>query len=150
MNRAWKDLEKEVAEYFGGKRNIRVGYHDKKSDVDHPVYSIECKYGKQVPSYLRVTRPTQISEGLAVPSQDAFYDLQKEKLAITGRFIQSSYKGDMAFLFNALKQAAGYSPLKIPVVCVKYPRQRGFTICFPASPKSFLGLVWTSSESSSQ
>lgn len=47
--KAWKMAEKEIAEYFGGIRRSRVSYSEVAGDVIHPTYSIEVKYGKQIP-----------------------------------------------------------------------------------------------------
>lgn len=50
MSKAWKDFEREVAEYFCGVRRVRISYSERGSDIIHPYYSIECKYGKQIPA----------------------------------------------------------------------------------------------------
>lgn len=49
MSRAWKDFESEVAKACNGLRRIRVSYSEVGSDIIHHKYSIECKYGKQIP-----------------------------------------------------------------------------------------------------
>lgn len=88
MSRAWKDFEREVAEYFGGVRRIRIDYGESIGDIIHPTLSIECKYGLQCP--------------------------KKQK--------------GSKFLDNAFEQARRYDPTKVPMVCMKRPRQVGFTI----------------------
>ena len=52
--KAWKALEKAVAEELGGIRNVRVSYGESACDVIHPTLALECKYGLQIPKYLRV------------------------------------------------------------------------------------------------
>lgn len=48
----WKGIELEVAKALDGKRVSRGdNFAQEKGDVDHPVFSIEVKYGKQVPKF---------------------------------------------------------------------------------------------------
>ena len=89
MGQAWKDAEREVAKFFGGMRRSRVSYSESVGDIIHPTYSIEVKYGSQIPNK-----------------------------ALIGRSCK--------FLNKAFIQAIQYEPTKIPVVCLKKPRQRGF------------------------
>jgi len=49
MSRAWKQAELEVARYFCGMRRVRISYAERGSDIIHSLYSIEVKYGKQIP-----------------------------------------------------------------------------------------------------
>ena len=46
----WKAFEKQVADVVRGTRRTRVNYAESVGDVIHPKYSIECKYGKQIPN----------------------------------------------------------------------------------------------------
>ena len=49
---SWKNLEREVAKKMGGKRHCRMGdFSESAPDVHHPLFSIECKYGHQVPKF---------------------------------------------------------------------------------------------------
>ena len=45
----WKAFESQVADVMRGTRRIRVSYAESVGDVMHPTYSIECKYGNQIP-----------------------------------------------------------------------------------------------------
>lgn len=47
--KTWGRFEKEVAKALGGIRRIRISYSEVAGDVIHSFYSIECKYGKQIP-----------------------------------------------------------------------------------------------------
>lgn len=47
----WKNVERRIADLFGGKR-VTSKYTDVE-DVDHPWLSIEVKYRKQLPALLR-------------------------------------------------------------------------------------------------
>lgn len=50
---AWKRLEKSAAGSLGGRRNVRGGdFSQSIADVEHPLFSIECKYRKQLPKLL--------------------------------------------------------------------------------------------------
>ena len=126
MGKAWKALERQVAEVLGCKRNIRVGYHDRACDIESEHYVVECKYGKQVPKYLMVDVPTLLCVG-----KDKYYVLPNEFLnlkdgVIRGWAIHTVQDRDEAlFIQHGLAQARGYSD-KEPVLCVKRPRQRGF------------------------
>ena len=46
---AWKALERKVAKMLGGQRIAASGTGAIKGDVQHPIYHIECKWGKQIP-----------------------------------------------------------------------------------------------------
>jgi len=46
---AWKALERKVAAVLGGQRIAASGNGAIKGDVQHPIYHIECKWGKQIP-----------------------------------------------------------------------------------------------------
>jgi hypothetical protein len=49
IGRAWKMFELEVAKAYGGMRRVRINYGERGSDIIHDKYSIECKYGWQIP-----------------------------------------------------------------------------------------------------
>ena len=124
--KAWKNLEREVAKHFGGIRRIRISYSEKAGDIIHPKYSIECKYGKCIPKYLRYAQPTRLIVGrksyIVVPST-----LENYVMSI---FIPEVVKKSVVFLANAIAQAKRYNPTLMPLVCVKYKNQRGFNICY--------------------
>ena len=45
QSQAWKNLERAVAELFGGKRITRAGdYSQKDIDVEHPLLAFDAKY----------------------------------------------------------------------------------------------------------
>ena len=46
----WKNVEREVAKLFGGKRTGNNG--DSRRDVEHPIFSIEVKHRKTFPDWL--------------------------------------------------------------------------------------------------
>jgi len=48
-NKSWKSIERKVATALGGQRIAASGNGTIKGDVQHPVYFIECKWGKQIP-----------------------------------------------------------------------------------------------------
>ena len=51
---AWKDLERKTARVLGGHRNSRGGdFGQSMADVEHPLLSVECKYRKTLPKFLR-------------------------------------------------------------------------------------------------
>jgi hypothetical protein len=72
MSTAWKSAERHAAKALGGQRNSRGGDFGKSApDVEHPLFSVECKYRKQLPKLLR--------EGLAQASR---YDPTKPPLLV--------------------------------------------------------------------
>ena len=136
--KAWKAFEKEVARYFGGIRRVRVGWGESIGDVIHPKYSIEAKWGCQVPKYLQVKEPVRLvvftprpwKHYVIYPSDfkgrlDAWSWAEKGKRRKLRRV---GIKG-AAFLVNGFKQARRYDPTKQPLVCVKARGMRGFVIC---------------------
>jgi hypothetical protein len=71
-NAAWKRAERQAARALGGKRNSRGGdFSQSMPDVEHPLFSIECKYRKTLPRLLRL--------GL---EQAARYDASKPPLLV--------------------------------------------------------------------
>lgn len=128
MGRAWKSAEKEVAEFFGVQRRIRVRYDESIGDTTaHDVYSIEVKYGKQVPKYLCLKWPTIVSANgrhFAVIRSDLWFG--GDQLADTLLFEVKNIKGDVKFLTDALDQARSYNPAKVPLACFKPRSCRGF------------------------
>jgi len=72
MSKAWKNLERTAAKALGGTRNTRGGDFGKSApDVEHSLFSIECKYRKSLPILLR--------QGL---EQARAYDLKKPPLLV--------------------------------------------------------------------
>ena len=55
MRTAWKNLERTTARVLGGKRNCRGDdFGQSLPDVEHPTFSVECKYRKSLPRLLRL------------------------------------------------------------------------------------------------
>ena len=132
MSKAWKELEKQVADFFGGLRVVRIAYDEVAGDVIHPIYSIECKYGGQVPKHLSPRVPTEITVGFGrsrrrfriVPSQFCEMDgklLYYRTLGWVKKTLKTSH-----FLRDAIKQAKRYNPTLTPLVCVKPKGRHGF------------------------
>lgn len=117
----WKSAEKEVAKCLGGMRRVRISYSETIGDIIHDKYSIEVKYGKQVPKYLRVKDYTVlIHDGMR-------YDLTPIGVPCSGDVTYHRPKS-ITFLHRAFAQAVRYNPTKQPVVCVKAPRMHGFVM----------------------
>ena len=116
----WKLAEKEVAKYFGGTRRVRVGYNESIGDIIHPKYSIEVKYGKQIPAYLRVNNPTLLTV------DGAEYWLEPTKCKGVG--IDWVSTKSAKFLERAFEQAERYNPTLEPLVCVKAKGMCGFVV----------------------
>lgn len=131
MSVAWKSAEKEVAEYFGGVRRVRVSYSESVGDVIHPEYSIEVKYGKQVPKYMVPQWPVVLTvDGVKYVTMPSGMFLQhtirKTLEPMWCALITREVSGE--FLTQAFEQAERYYPDKRPIVCCKRPRQRGFNV----------------------
>lgn len=119
---AWKRTEKAVAEALGGVRRVRVSYSESVGDIVHPHYSIEVKYGKQVPKYCIVKKPTMLK------CEDRNYKLMPSKF-MNDTFHVYDYEecARDKFLADCFWQARQYSD-KTPLVCMKPPRYHGFII----------------------
>ena len=128
----WKYFEKEVGTFFGGKRHIRINRAESTGDLDGVLsYSVECKYGKQVPGYLAVACPTELTVG------DICYRLVPSKYAkvVDGTLTydvlgwRTLARPNAKFLEDALEQAASYqTEQQLPLVCVKIPHEHGFNL----------------------
>ncbi len=129
MGKAWKEAEKEVAKFFNGYRRIRVSYSESVGDIIHPRLSIEVKYGKCIPKYLRVKYPTAMMVKkdhkmyYLVPSD--YLELQKDRL-FSAEPSLTTMRDECKFLDGAMRQAGEYNPTLVPVVCVKAKGMSGF------------------------
>lgn len=131
---AWKTFEKEVATFFGGLRRIRIMYHESIGDVLHPYFQIECKYGGQVPKYLSVDMPYELTvqrgnfycRYRVVPSM--FIAVKKKIIYSRRRFDwnPADTRKKATFLERTMEQAKKYDSSKRPLVCVKPKYRRGF------------------------
>ena len=136
-------FEKEVAEYFGGSRHVRINRAEVHGDIDGVSgLSIECKYGKQVPSYALVGAPLEYVVNCStrihlIPS--GCVDGHETLALATGKAGTHSYwlwwerkiKNEAHFIANGLAQAESYGEGK-PILCVKKPRMKGFVIIWEA------------------
>lgn len=53
-SKAWKNHERTTAEVLGGKRVSRgADFGESAPDIEHPIFSIECKYRKKLSSFLK-------------------------------------------------------------------------------------------------
>ena len=130
MSKAWKAFEKQTAEFFGGLRRIRIMYNESVGDVIHPYYSIECKYGGQVPNYLAPYVPTELEVGgkyfQVVPSN--YITIIRKKLHVRSLGYVKKSRKSSKFLDDTMDQARRYNPTLGPIVCVKPKYWRGFII----------------------
>jgi len=133
MSTSWKEAEREVADFFGGTRRVRISYSEEIGDIIHPRLSIEVKYGKCIPKYLRVKDPTVLSTGddklyYLIPSMelDRLGIIEPSCNKLAGLAYRIMQKKKCVFLDKAMKQATRYNPTLIPLVCVKAKGMKGF------------------------
>ena len=79
----WKSAEKEVAEFFGGMRRVRMSYSEVAGDIIHPHYSIEVKYGKCIPAKALQGHKCKFLD--KAWAQAVSYDAKKEPLVCLKR-----------------------------------------------------------------
>jgi len=139
--KAWKLAEKEVAEFFGGMRRVRMSYSERAGDIIHPTLSIEVKYGKCIPKYLRVTEPTLLNYDEDLPR---FYLCPSYLLHKDTVFKHVVKRGKFKFMLDAYRQAKNYSD-KTAVVCVKGKGMRGFIVIWQ-SPDYLLHHILNSTQ----
>jgi len=54
MSAAWKNAERQAAKALGGIRNKRgADFSQSAPDIEHALFSVECKYRKKLPQLLR-------------------------------------------------------------------------------------------------
>ena len=98
--KAWKNLEKTVAEILGGVRHVRVSYSEKAQDVDHEYYTVECKYRKSLPPYL-------------------------EECIKYSKFVPVRlYRKIPKLILDGLEQAKSYNPSKTPILALREHNKR--------------------------
>ena len=125
----WKAAERQVAKEMGGTRRVRVLYNEKIGDIIHHKYSIEVKYGKQIPKYAIVKVPT-----LVVNSKDeVLYTLIPlwywKQDSWQGYFWTNCiFREKAVFLERVIKQARRYDRTKTPIGALKPPRFQGFIL----------------------
>jgi hypothetical protein len=117
----WKLAEKQVADLFGGVRRVRINYGESIEDVSHPYLAIEVKYGKQVPKWTHVKRPTCNGEFVLIPSGMFSW-------SILSFAFDDVVQRREDFLWKGIAQAHAYSPGKVPMLCLKPPNFRGFVV----------------------
>ena len=124
----WKLAEKEVARYFGGVRRSRVSYGERIGDIIHPDYSIEVKWGKQIPMYCRT------KEAVILESDEGKYYLlewskqDKKRYNLAG--VRCISLKSTKFLDDCFAQAMRYNGHKEPIVCLKPKSSVGFVIAW--------------------
>jgi len=125
--KSWKKLEKDVAKALDGVRRVRYSYSESIEDVYHQWFTIECKWGKQVPAYCNVKHPTSNGEFDLIPSCDVMQCKALNTKIPPNQFEVQPIKRDK-FIQDGLAQALGYNPDKVPLLCVKPSRYIGFVI----------------------
>lgn len=116
----WKDAERQVAKLLGGRRRIRINYSESCEDVYHPRYSIEVKYGKQVPKWVgKIRRPVILNGALVLfPLASGSFESSTEIRRIK-----------IKFLLAGMVQAHSYNIVKVPMLCMKPVGYRGIIGC---------------------
>ena len=130
MSKAWKELESEVAAFFGGTRVQRHQFQSVE-DVVHPSLVLECKYGGQIPGYMVAREPTVINTDdgkkyIVCPSDM----LNATRLTPSTLALIPVHRKNVKFIVQGLDQARGYQPDKFPVLCVKPRYCHGFIACW--------------------
>ncbi|MDP2942169.1 MAG: hypothetical protein Q8O36_01455 [Candidatus Omnitrophota bacterium] len=119
----WKDAERQVARILDGRRRVRINYSESCEDVYHHIYSIEVKYGKQVPKWIgkicRRGRPVILNSvlvlfPLASGSFNSAIEVKRVKIK---------------FLVDGMVQAHSYNTRKTPMLCMKPRGYRGIIGC---------------------
>ena len=122
--KAWKRLEKEAAEAFGGIRRVRISYSERAGDIIHPLFSIECKWGKQIPKWVK--------DGPIIWGDCVIISLKDIKREAKGGIIRRTHRDrSCKFIADAMIQALSYDKTKkkIPLVAFKLPGMRGLIFC---------------------
>ena len=145
ISKQWKALERIAAKKLGGKRKLRRAFDFgiKDSDVDHPIFCIDCKYGKQVPitfwnrlkeaSYDGIRLRTKAGVDYYLITLDALVDYMKTGM---GSFYEIPWERN-AKKFEGWREKIITDYIngnmgddgKIPLVVMKSPRQTG-EMCF--------------------
>jgi len=116
----WKDAERQVARLLGGKRRVRVNYSESCEDVYHTKYSIEVKYGNQVPKWIgKIRQPVILNKVLVLfPLSSGSFEsaIEIERIKIK-------------FLAKGMIQAHSYDKRKMPLLCMKPVGYRGIIGC---------------------
>jgi len=116
----WKDAERQVAKLLGGKRRVRINYSESCEDVHHAKYSIEVKYGKQIPKWIgKIRQPVILNNVLVLfPLASMSFESATEIKRIK-----------IKFLLAGMVQAHSYNIGKVPMLCMKPVGYRGIIGC---------------------
>ena len=116
----WKNAERQVARLLGGKRRIRVNYSESCEDVHHTKYSIEVKYGKQIPKWIgKIRQPIILNKVLVL------FPLSSGSFA----FAIEIKRVKIRFLVGGMVQAYSYNSGKRPLLCIKPVGYHGIIGC---------------------
>jgi hypothetical protein len=119
----WKDAERQVARLLGGRRRVRINYSESCEDVYHTGYSIEVKYGKQVPKWIgnicRRGGPVILNSVLVL------FPLASSSFASAIEAKRVKIK----FLVEGMIQAHSYNIRKVPILCMKPVGYKGIIGC---------------------
>ena len=116
----WKDAERQVARILGGKRRVRINYSESCEDVHHTKYSIEVKYGKQVPKWIgKIRKPVILNKVLVL------FPLSSGSFASATEIERVKIR----FLVDGMVQAYSYNIRKTPMLCMKPVGYRGIIGC---------------------
>jgi len=99
----WKVLERKVAKMLGGQRIAASGNGAIKGDVQHPIYFIECKWGKQIPKW--VMKQYQVLKALKI-----------DEIWFTTHYLDTAIPKTILKWFDKAKAQAGD---KIPLLIMK-------------------------------
>jgi len=118
----WKDAERQVARILGGKRRVRINYSESCEDVYHAKYSVEVKYGKQVPKWIGkacrrdpvILNSVLVLFPLSSSSFESAIEIKRKKIK---------------FLVEGMMQAHSYGSMKTPLLCMKPVGYRGIIGC---------------------
>jgi hypothetical protein len=133
----WKQLERDVAKFFGGQRHVRMNWAEHAGDIDGLPFIVEVKYGNQVPASLNVKEPTLLDAGdkqyIAAPSTNVvpfgiclLLSVDDETAPLPVKKCRSK-----KFIEDALSQAKGYGDAPC-VLAVKPRGRKGFVLVWQA------------------
>jgi hypothetical protein len=124
-SQAWKNAERSVAKILDGTRRVRINYSESCEDVHHTKYAIEVKYGAQIPLWVR-----KVKEPILVNDLMVLFPLSSPHSFASRSFSEAkSINKKIKFIIDGMIQASSYNPTKIPLLCLKGPRQIGIVGC---------------------
>ena len=152
-SKQWKALERVTAKKLKGIRKMSRSLHRgvSDSDVAHPLFEIDCKYGKQVPDkhselikkYGKLNILNFLGTNYNIATLDTFADiLSGESVPYTVKVQYQPLRSYITWL-NEIKRKYWQPRQLMPLVVTKRPKEQMEVVFFEAVVVPMKSVFWS-------